>query len=787
MQPSNTLYIYPTSRALRVALESTLTVNQILPKYLTIGDFEQKAVLAPNRVFIDDDTRVLLLNKACSFDEFSKLKIPREFLSFLKNSKFILSFLDELANEYVEIDSLFLSDTYTEFEEHLSILEMIKNNYIKLLHDNNYVDKQLLPNIYEINQKFIENFSEITIYLEGYLSNFEFKLLEEISKLTKVIIKLKTTQFNQKIIQKFNSFDINLIENFNYTINFSTKSITKSSKLEKSSSNIEVESFNQAIMQVAYIKKNIYKFLNQGYKPEEIVVVLPDKSYAKTLENFDYEKNFNFAFGFGFNRSLIYKKLEAIYLYLSEQTFENRDRLKRLFNEYDTLLEKISSWKNKKTTKEIEEIFIFLTFEDKEEVIRVFENELYLFKKLLPSLENYTFTKILFLFLNRLSAKSIDDVRGGKITVLEILETRGVSFKGVILVNFNEGVVPKQSKKDMFISSKVRHLSSLPTSLDRQNLQKFYYQNLILGAKEVFISYIDDEQNSKSRFLDELGFKYKQKQTNPKDYQSILFSSNTLINHKDSEDITLEYDFTKVELSSSRLKTLLDCKRKYYYKYIKQIREAQIPKDEITPQIIGNLLHNGLYKLYSQKNSYYDEQELLLDLQRYFYEEADKNLVLKFNIDLWLKRFHNFAKLEIDRFKSGFKVFEVEKKIIVPHKGFKLTGKIDRIDIKENQLYVLDYKSGKVPKTTKKSLENSTDFQLQFYYHLVSSFKDVYGAYYYDLTNTTIVDDDFFEEKLVLLDERLEELKKPIHTFNKTDDIKKCKYCPYKLICNRML
>ena len=786
MQQSSTLYIYPTSRALRIALESTLSTNQILPKYLTIGDFEQKVVLVKNRIFIDDDTRVLLLNKACSFDEFTSLKIPKEFLSFFKNSKFIFSFLDELANEYVDIDSLFLSDTYCEFEEHLTILEMIKKNYIKLLDDNNYVDKMLLPNIYTINKRYIANFEKIVIYLEGYLSNFEFKLLEEISNLTTIEIVLKTTKFNQKIIQKFATYDIDLAENFNYIIDFSTKSIVKSKKLSKSSSIVEVEAFSQSIMQVAFIKKNIYKLLNQGYSPLDIVIVLPDKAYADVIENFDYEKNLNFAFGFSFKKTQIYKKIEAIYLYISEYTLENLDRLKRLFEDSDKLIEKISSWKNKKSLKEIEEIFEFLTFKDKEEVIKIFDSELYLFKKILASLKDYPFSKILFLFLNRLSTKSIDDVRGGKITVLEILETRGVNFKAVILVNFNEGVVPKQSKKDMFISSKVRDLSNLPTSHDRQNLQKFYYQNLILGAEKVSISYINDEQNSKSRFLDELGFDYQLKQVDPKNYQSIFFKSNKPITHKDSEEITLDYDFTKVELSASRLKCFLDCKRKYYYKYIKKIKEAEIPINEVTPQIVGNLLHDALFKLYEKKKFFHDSSDLLLDLQRFLYENSEKNLVLKFNIDLWLKRFHNFASVEVERFRSGFKVFEVEKSISIDYKGLKLIGKIDRIDIKDNRLYVLDYKSGKIPKTSKSSLENSSDFQLQFYYHLTSSIKDVYGSYYYDLTNSILVDDNFFEQKLKLLDDRLEELKQPKHSFNKTDDIKKCLYCPYKIICNRL-
>jgi RecB family exonuclease len=785
MQQSNTLHIFSTSRALRVALESLKSKDQILPVFMTIGDFEQRSTIVLDRIFIDDESRVLLMQEAIDFEEFNKLKIPVEFLSFLKNSKFIFGFLDELAQEYVDIEDLHSSDTYVEFSEHLSILESVKINYTKLLDRYNFVDKMTLPELFTLNREFIVEFSTIYLDLEGYLSNFEFKLFKEVSQLTNLIIRLTTTEFNQKIIDKFRTFGLDLELDHFYEIDFTNRIVLNKRVLKSLNTTIEVESFIQPTMQVAFIKKNVAKLLQDGLKPQEIVVVLPDKSYAPNIQNFDDEHNFNFAFGFSFTTTTIYKKIEAIYLYLSEKSYQNRDRLKRYFSDFNALKEHISTWHSKKSIEEIESIFEFLKFEDDGEAQQIFDSEIYLFRKILPSLIEYPFSKILYLLLHRLSLYSIDDVRGGKITVLEILETRGVSFKGVILVNFNEGLVPKKSKKDMFISSKIRYLVNLPTSIDRENLQKFYYKNLISRANRVYISYVDSEQSVKSRFLDELDLDYEIKKYSPKSYHNILFNSIVKDRDIDQDDITIEYDFTKVELSASRLKNFLECKRRYYYKYIQNIKDHEIPNSEIKAQDIGNILHKALYRVYSSSDHFLDETKLVQKLQDYLYCEASGDLVLKFHMDLWLKRLKEFAKKEIVRFRDGFRVYSLEKTLTINYQGLILTGQIDRIDVRDNRLSIIDYKSGKLPKTTKKTIHNSVDFQLQFYYHLASSIKEVYGVYYYDLTNQTLVEDQFFEDKLSILDAKLEELKKPIHRFNMCEDSKKCLYCPYKTMCGR--
>ncbi len=755
MLQNNTLELFPTSRAIRIALEDFKNNNQIIPKLMTIGEFEQKAVYVHNRSFIDEDTRVLLLKEACSFSEFKKLKLPTEFFSFFKNSKFIFSFLDELAQEKIDIKSLSAHDIYLEYEEHMAVLELVRENYIKLLDKNGYCDKLTMPSLYQLNNSFIKSFSKIVLNLEGYLTNYEIELFLKISKLTNVEVRFQKTSFNQNMFLKLEPFGENLKT---FEIKNNTRLITK-------------ESFKDELLQVAFIKRQVYEFLKKGIKAEDIAVVLPDKAFALHLQNFDYENNFNYAFGYPFSSTLIYKKLEAVYNFLSEQNIENVYRLKRYFSDIDFIKEF--------KTKPYFEILKSLNHDEN----KIYLEELYLFEKLLPHIAHLPFEKVLHLFLNRLSKRSEDDVSGGKVTVLEILETRQVKFKAVIIPNFNEGKVPKSVKKDMFISSSLRKKVGLPTISDRQNLQKQLYQNIIYKAEYVAISLVENEQNTPSRFLDELDLDIKEKFKNPKQYLELFFNKNNTVSYNDKESIVLDYDFPKVELSATRLKTFLECRRRYYYSYIKQIKDHQIPTDEITPREIGETLHLALKHLYKEKSFYLNEEDLILELQKEAYKVMRNDEVFKFHIDLWLKRLHKFSKNEMERFSEGFRVKEVEKSFKTDYNGFKLTGQIDRIDVKDNKLYLLDYKTGKITQPTKNSWQKSTNFQLQFYKLMTDSF----DSSYYDLNRCEVVSESFFDEKLNLLDEKLEELKVTEIDFIKTHDIKNCIYCPYKLICGRVL
>ncbi len=786
MLQSNKLVIYPTSRAIRTALQDALHIDGILPKRITIGDFEKKVLLVEGRTFIDEDTRILLLKEASQFSTFKNLHIDREFFAFLKNAKFLFGFFEELAVELVDIKELQSADVYASYGEHLDILQTLQEKYIALLDEHSYCDKIVLPSLYSINDSYLEGIDEIDVHLEGYLNNFEFELFMKIAKGKTVRIHIYINAFNLKMVNKFQELGFSLKQGYHYLLNLSTIMIEEENPHMQAETSYKTFSSNSRILQSAFIKKSIYDFLEQGIDAKDIVVILPNSSFADLLSLFNEENYFNFAMGSAYKKTKLYQEISAIYEYAMERTIENRYRLKRLGYEKEAVDDRIKEWDKRFESERIKEELLFFVNEKEGDEVDIYHKELHLFSKLFPSFKTYPFHKILHLFLNRLATCSIDDVQGGKITVMEVLETRGVVYKGVIVVDFNEGTVPARSQKDLFLSTEIRYLAGLPTSSDRENLQKYYYKRLFEKADHVHISYVEDEQNQPTRFLDELSIKSNYHDKRVEDYHDILFSSQKQLTHHLPEDIKMEYDFTKVELSASRLKIYLDCKRRYYFQYIKKLEEATIPTDESTERLVGIFLHQALEHVYHDKKKFLDSDALYLALQKELYIKSEEDAVLRFYVDIWLERLKPFCENEVKRFQEGVEIGYLEKNLSTDYRGMKLKGSIDRIDRYHDKLYVIDYKSGKIPSTSKKGLENESNFQLQFYYILAGTLGEVADVHYYDLTNAKIADEALFDEKMLLLEKHLDEMKEKNQNFTMTENHKKCEYCPYIKICDRL-
>ncbi|RUM67278.1 MAG: PD-(D/E)XK nuclease family protein [Sulfurospirillum sp.] len=785
MQPDNRLEIYPTSRAIREELTRMLSQNTLLPKMTTIGEFEKKALLVPGRTFIDEDTRILLMQEASDFSNFRSLNIDREFFSFLKNSRYLFAFFEELAVEMTKIDQLRAYDTYASYDEHLTILETLLQKYTELLDRKKYVDKITLPSLYKINENYIRSFSQIELHLEGYLNRFEFQIFEKIAAITPLTIHLHTSRFNQKMTDTFADIGFALRTGYEYILDFQNRTILHEVKVPEPQTHYTIDPQQSSIEQIAFVKKKLYDFIRQGYAPDDIAVILPNASTAVLLDLFDEENNFNFAMGFPFTQTVIYRKLDALYRYFMERNHENYYRIKSLGFDKAQTDEMLKKWSSRLSFKEIMALFAELIPEEENDIYRQFATELALFKKLLPSLAHYPFHKVLHLFLNRLSKLSTDDTRGGKITVMEILETRGITKEALIVVDFNEGVLPSISRKDLFLSSTLREACGLPTPSDRENLQKYYYNRIFDQAKEVAITYLLDDQNQPSRFLEEL--QITQFHHTHGDLKHILLPFHKPNPHFMKADLILTYDFSKTPLSASALKTFLDCKRKYYFKHIQKYEAFEIPKDQDNERIVGILLHEALKELYQKEPAWFSEEDLMIALQKALYLRSETEPALRFLLDQWLELLKPFVQNEIKRFHEGFKVFTTEKKFTAVAEDLELMGNIDRIDIRDGSYTIIDYKSGKIPATTPRTLEKATDFQLQFYYLITQHLGSVEDAYYYSLKEGKLVDEALFDEKLDLLYTHLAALKATEHNFTMTETLQKCAFCPYQKICDRIL
>ena len=779
---NETTIVLPSARAIRHKQLSIEEATLFLPNFLTMSEFISKLCIVKDFKMLDDDSRVLLLLEASDFKEFSSLQIQRNFFTFTKNSSYIFKFFEELSAEMYEIESLNTSDIYGEYEEHITILQELYKRYEKLCNEKKVLDKIFLPKLYKFNESYALTHKNIELYVDGHLTNFEFELLQKCCEFSSINLHFSTSKFNTKMQSKFLELGIELEKDYEYKISLNKKEILEKIPREKNK-NITCESFSEPILQIAFIKQKLYQFVQKGHMPENIAVILPDENMAKKLKSFDDKSNFNFAMGESFRDTEIFEKLNSTCQALEQKSQENFARLERVGDElYIKLLDIYHQ------SIDRVDILEFLNgykeqFSDKQE-IKIFEEELYSFKNILPYMRGMKVKSIISLFLQRLGARTLDDVRGGKVTVMGVLETRLVNFDAVIIVDFSDSNVPKKSDKDMFLNTQIREMANLPTMSDRESLQKHYYDLLISRSKEVAISYVSSNESTGSRFLKQLNIS----ESNPHaelNYANILFNRSMPHAKKDKE-IVLEYSFKDKKISATRLKTFLTCKRKYYYKYIEHIYGHEIPKDMPKEYEIGNAVHSALNNLYSKKNSYESVENLRRDLNKELDLACGDSELDKYLIAMQKRRLEKFCEAEIKRFNEGWHVESCEESFEVNFAGAKLTGQIDRVDKKQNEIFVLDYKTGSYATYNKNSFTDATDFQLEFYYLLAGGLGNVIGCGFYDLKDSKIVEEPFLKEKLAVLESNLTDLLNLQEiNFELCEDIKNCTFCDYATICDR--
>ena len=496
-------------------------------------------------------------------------------------------------------------------------------------------------------------------------------------------------------------------------------SLTGKTLLSKTQNDARIEAKIYAVEereeQVALAFEKIENMVKSGVDPEKIVLILPNESFKEHFTLFDQHNNLNFAMGYDYSKGRIYKSLEAIYTYW--QTYDKKERF--ILERYGIDLGTID--KIKVSLLVDPEIFfttleglklLDIPLEGKEKYNeRVYEKYLH-FLKIFAD-QTLSMKEWLFLWLKALSKITIDDVRGGLVTVMGVLETRGVSFEAVVIVDFNEGVVPATSSKDQFLNSSVRAFANLPTKHNREALQKQYYKRLLEQASQAVIVYSTSDNKLPSKFLYELGLG---------EVEQVTVSHSLLYEHKpqfvEEEDPIVEgFDTFAIEWSASRLKTWLDCKRKYYYRYIQKIQAKE--EDTLNE---GLFLHTLLDHLYREKSSYEMEEEIVKKIDMLLGELLPGNDVkMAYKKLLWKEKLKGFVRQEVVHFSRGWKVTEREKEFKGEIGGLRFKGRIDRIDQNDTQTLVIDYKSGSIADANKtKNLENLSDFQMSIYHAMLT-------------------------------------------------------------------
>ncbi|MGL2640378.1 ATP-dependent deoxyribonuclease AddB [Helicobacter pylori] len=745
-----------------------------LPSTMSMGSFFEQAFYIPNKKKIPKSVRQILMIdtiKAIAKEKKSILEglllFENSFLGYLESTSFLFDLFDELSSACIKLNELSSKDIYLDYEKHLEVLEMIYDRYVKKLEGLGFYDK-IMQEKPAILKEFFEHFSSIEWHLDGFMSVFERQCLLEAAELVPITLHLSCDKYNQKFLEFLN---LKLETDCDYSIDFKTQKILSQTFNDQK---IEPKLYANSsyLKQSALVLQTIEEYLQKDNDPNKMAIITPNADFLPFLKLLDKNNNLNFAMGLGAKNSPYYTELVKILEYLETSGFDlSASPLLDLENIMLPLLEQQSS-KEKAPLKEVHSQIM---------------HQYHLLK---DTLKNYSLKDLLHLYLQEFEANfRLDDSSGGKIRVMDTLETRGMQFDKIVIVDFNETCVPSLKDCDLFLNSALRKSLNLPTLLDKKNLQKHYYYQLFKNSKEITLSYIEGETSKVSSMLLELDL-----HTEPIKDAYTLFAPTPLKDYQEEEiKAAIPKDFS---FSASSLNAFLTCKRRFYYHYIKRFKES--PKDE-NNSAVGSLLHELLKEAYEKdKNPYVLEERLIWLL------ETRENITPKERLDtlVALKKIQAFYLKEKERFNAKIKILDLEKSFETIIQGVTFKGRIDRIDkTADNKIILLDYKFksdlklDNMSKTQREGLspieiaQISTDYQMAIYAFALKNlgYKEPIKAFFYDLRKGELVEEDelTLQAKMDHLEFSLIPKLKQEIDFEKTLEAKDCEYCSFKDMCNR--
>jgi CRISPR/Cas system-associated exonuclease Cas4 (RecB family) len=351
--------------------------------------------------------------------------------------------------------------------------------------------------------------------------------------------------------------------------------------------------------------------------------------------------------------------------------------------------------------------------------------------------------------------------------LLGILETRGLNFDNVIVLDANEQVLPRLNIYEPLIPREVMLGLGLNRLEKEDEIQRYQFMRLIGAAKNVHLIYDGSVEKEKSRFLEELIWE-RQKSQNKSDVDLIPKAAFSLKiqppkqGFKKTEEMI---GFLKMrQYSASSINTYLNCPLKFCYQYVLGLKEKEDLLDEPEAADIGNFVHEFLEDMFKP----FKNRKPVIDpvFEKHFMSVLDERFDQVFKKKM---KSDSFLLKEVFRIRMGY-FLESEKKrdvsriigledegtsrIELPSGAYSFKYRIDRIDrLSDNSFLIIDYKTGstdlkpaslnKIEEMgfTRQAMKNTVkSFQLPLYYYFASEKlkSESINAAFYNIKNSTL-------------------------------------------------
>lgn len=309
--------------------------------------------------------------------------------------------------------------------------------------------------------------------------------------------------------------------------------------------------------------------------------------------------------------------------------------------------------------------------------------------------------------------------------LMGLLETRLLNFENIILLSANEGKLPLGNSQNTYLPFDVRKQFNLHTFLENDGIYAYHFYRFLQNAKNIYLLYnaLGSGVNTgeKSRFITQI-----EMESNHRLEHIIIENTSEPINQ---EPITIEKTSSVLEkleewkerVSASHLVTYLYNPIDFYVEKVLGAKETTEIEEELSQRNYGTLVHNALEFLYEKiidkilninnlENLFQQVDESIdyaiekLKHQPEFYEKG-MNFVHK---QIAKRVVESVLNYDLDLVKNGntLEIIALERKIenipfqIDENHQVIFYGFIDRIDILNGTLRIIDYKTAK-PKNLK--------------------------------------------------------------------------------------
>lgn len=309
--------------------------------------------------------------------------------------------------------------------------------------------------------------------------------------------------------------------------------------------------------------------------------------------------------------------------------------------------------------------------------------------------------------------------------IMGVLESRVLDFETVIITSVNEGKLPSGKSMNSFLPYDVKLEYGLPTYKEKDAIFAFHFYHLLQRAKNVYLIYNSDTEGydaaEKSRFITQLEIEKQNNHHYTFDYYNPTVPTIAYqpIEVPKTESVSVRLrEIAEKGFSPSSLTAYIRNPIQFYFQRVLRISEVDEVEENIAVNTLGTIIHKTLEELYKPfvgrlltkediLNALKKVDEETLTQFKLVYKEGEikkgRNLLA---FEVAKQNVTNFLNQELASLHDGDEIqiiaLEQNYERLLEHSSLPfpvlIKGNVDRIELRNGIIRIIDYKTGKVDK-----------------------------------------------------------------------------------------